>query len=49
MKMYLLERIKDSYCYKKGERIWAYQRCKGWKVIEIRDIYITNDGHQRWL
>lgn len=35
MKLYLLER-KDKNGFK--ETIWAWQRCKGWKTIEIRDV-----------
>ena len=32
--MYLLEKIKDGTTYKKGERIWAFQPCKGWRIIK---------------
>ena len=38
MKIYLLERIKDGADWKKGMRIWAYQPCKGWKVIYMKEI-----------
>lgn len=38
MTLYLLERIKDCADWKKGMRIWAYQRCKGWRVIEKKKI-----------
>lgn len=31
--VYLLERIRDGGTHRKGERIWALQRCKGWRVI----------------
>lgn len=31
---YLLERIKDGVDWKKGMRIWAYQPCKGWRIIK---------------
>ena len=31
--MYLLERIKDSYDWPKGIRIWSDFRCPGWRVI----------------
>ena len=31
--MYLLERIKDSYDWEKGMRIWAGRPCKGWRII----------------
>lgn len=36
--IYLLERIRDGRDWKKGTRIWAHQRCKGWRVIEKRKI-----------
>ena len=35
MKLYLLER-KNKNGFK--ETIWAWQRCKGWKTIEIRNV-----------
>ena len=38
MKIYRLERIKDGIDWKKGDRIWAYQPCKGWRVISIVEI-----------
>lgn len=38
MKIYLLERIKDGVDWKKGMRIWAYQPCKGWKIICIEEV-----------
>ena len=31
--IYLLERIKDSYDWPKGARIWADQPCAGWRVV----------------
>lgn len=34
MKLYLLQR-KDKNGLK--ETIWAWQRCKGWKVIEVEE------------
>ena len=41
MKLYLLER-KDKNGFK--ETIWAWQRCKGWKTIEVRNVECV-DGH----
>lgn len=38
MKLYLLECMKDGADWKKGMRIWAYQPCKGWKVICIEEV-----------
>lgn len=38
MKIYRLERIKDGIDWKKGDLIWAYQPCKGWRVISIVEI-----------
>ena len=35
MKLYLLEH-KDKNGFK--ETIWAWLRCKGWKVIKIMDV-----------
>lgn len=32
--MYLLERIKDSYDWPKGARIWAEHPCKGWRIVK---------------
>ena len=34
MTLYLLERIKGSYDWPKGIRIWAHQPCKGWRVVK---------------
>lgn len=31
--IYLLERIKDSYDWPKGTRIWTDQPCAGWRVV----------------
>ena len=36
--MYLLERIRDGATYRKGERIWAYSPCTGWRVLEKQKI-----------
>ena len=41
MKLYLLER-KDKNGFK--ETIWAWQRCKDWKTIEVRNVECI-DGH----
>lgn len=38
MKMYHLERVRDGRDWKKGMRIWATHRCKGWKVISIMEV-----------
>ena len=38
MKIYLLERIKNGTDWRKGMRIWAYQPCKGWKIICIKEV-----------
>lgn len=38
MKIYLLERIKNGTDWRKGMRIWAYQPCKGWKIICIEEV-----------
>ena len=39
MKLYRLERIKDGIEWKKCDLIWAEQRCKGWRVVAIIDIW----------
>lgn len=39
MKLYLLER-KDKNGFK--ETIWAWQRCKGWKTIKVREARCVN-------
>lgn len=31
--LYLLERIKDSGSYRKGERVWSHSKCAGWRVV----------------
>ena len=31
--MYLLERIRDGRDWEKGERIWAYAPCAGWRIV----------------
>ena len=36
--MYLLERIKDSYDWPKGSRIWAKHRCTGWRVVGRMEV-----------
>lgn len=36
--MYLLERIRDSYDWPKGIRIWAYMPCAGWRIVEKREV-----------
>ena len=38
MTLYLLECKKDCHDWKKGMRIWAYQPCNGWRVIEKRQV-----------
>lgn len=37
--MYLLERIKDCHDFRAGERIWAHQPCKGWRIIRKMRCY----------
>lgn len=32
--IYLLERIRNGRDWKKGDRIWANQPCKGWRIIK---------------
>lgn len=36
--LYLLEAIRDGTDYQKGMRIWAYQRCSGWRVISVTRV-----------
>ena len=36
--IYLLERIRNGTDWKKGMRIWAHQPCKGWRIIEKKEI-----------
>lgn len=36
--IYLLERIKDSYDWTKGRRIWAEVPCTGWRIVRREEI-----------
>lgn len=36
MILYLLERVRGSWDWPKGCRIWAEAPCKGWRIIEKR-------------
>lgn len=40
--MYLLERTRDSETWPKGTRIWAFQPCKGWRVIDKHYVLKTS-------
>lgn len=40
--IYILER-KDKNGF--IERIQAYSRCKGWRVVGMRKVDLTPDGH----
>lgn len=36
--VYLLERIRDSYDWPKGIRIWANSPCTGWRIIKKMEV-----------